>query len=143
LRLNLLLNGIEGAVDLSCLGYGLANRAGRGDMVTVDFNLGQARFVHDPQGPFELTTGDELLGARDFDFIKIDTEGMEMACLQGLERLIERCRPILFVEVDDANAAEFHDWRVAHRYMVSEECRRYTVNSNFLAVPAESADQPR
>jgi hypothetical protein len=112
-------------------------------MVTLDFNLGQARFVDDPNGPFILKTGDELLGDRDFDFIKIDVEGMEIKCLRGLARLIERCRPILFVEVDDVNAAEFHAWCHAHRYAVREEFRRYTINSNFLAAPAESGDQRR
>jgi FkbM family methyltransferase len=135
LRLNLLLNGIDHAVDVSCLGFGLSDQPGRGDMVTLDFNLGQARFVEDTNGPFELKTGDDLLGERDFDFIKIDVEGMELRCLHGMEQLISRCRPALFVEVEDANETSFLDWCQAHRYVVREKLRRYIQNQNYLVLP--------
>lgn len=136
LRINLALNGLEDRVDTSCLGFGLSDRPGRGDMVAHKDNLGGARFVESPDGPFELRTGDELLGKRTFDFIKIDTEGMELRCLAGLEELIGRCRPTLFVEVDNANAPGFDSWCASHGYVVRERFRRYTANENYLVAPA-------
>lgn len=136
LRLNLRLNDLQQVVDQSLLGYGLSDRASRGDMVSHRDNLGGARFDDTSAGPFELRTGDELLGGREFDFVKIDVEGMELQCLAGLQGLIERCRPALFVEVDDANAAAFAAWCAARGYLVRERFRRYTVNENFLVTPA-------
>lgn len=136
LQMNLALNGLEGLIDGSCLGYGLSDQAGRGEMVSHKDNLGGARFLDRADGPFELKSGDELLAGRTFDFIKIDTEGMEVKCLLGMERLIGRCRPIMFVEVDDANLAAFMDWCRLHRYVVRERFRRYTANENYLIAPA-------
>jgi len=136
LCINLALNGLEDRVDTTCLGYGLSDHPGRGEMYTHQDNLGGAYFVEGPDGPFELRTGDELLGLRSFDFIKIDTEGMELRCLAGLRALIGRCRPTLFVEVDNANAAGFGSWCEANGYVVRERFRRYTANENYLVTPA-------
>lgn len=136
LRINLALNGLEDRVDTSCLGYGLSDVTGRGEMYSHPDNLGGAYFVESADGPFELRNGDELLGGRSFDFIKIDTEGMELKCLAGLGQLIGRCRPVLFVEVDNANAAAFQDWCAANRYVIRERFRRYTANENYLVTPA-------
>lgn len=136
LGINLALNGLEDRVDCSCLGYGLSDQPGRGDMYAQKDNLGGARFVEAPDGPFELRRGDELLAGRAFDFVKVDTEGMELRCLAGLEQLIGRCRPTLFVEVDNANAGAFQDWCAGHGYLVRERFRRYTANENYLVTPA-------
>jgi FkbM family methyltransferase len=37
--------------------------------------------------------------------IKVDVEGMEAAALRGATRLIERCRPVIYVEHNDANSS--------------------------------------
>ena len=135
LKLNLRLNGLEQVVDTSLLGYGLSDEAGRGDMVCHPDNLGGARFAEGRDGPFEIRTGDALLAGREFDFVKIDTEGMEMKCLRGIEELVRRCRPTMFIEVDNENTAAFLDWCAAHSYVVREKFRRYTVNENYLVMP--------
>jgi FkbM family methyltransferase len=140
LRINLLLNEMLDAVDGSCLGVGLSDEPGRADMVqSMADNLGGAHFVEAPDGPFHLTTGDMLLGERTFDFIKIDVEGMEVMCLKGMERLIARCRPMLFVEVDNLNQDAFLEWCAAHRYGVKERFRRYPHNENYLVASLDSA----
>ncbi|MCK6370882.1 MAG: FkbM family methyltransferase [Gammaproteobacteria bacterium] len=136
LQLNLLLNGLESVVDQSFLGCGLSDCESRADMENTVNNLGGAKFVEDGGGPFTLQAGDVLFGDRDFDFIKIDTEGMELKCLLGMERLIRRCRPTLFVEVDEANVEPFLGWCSVHDYVVRERFRRYTVNENYLVAPA-------
>ena len=40
------------------------------------------------------------------DFILLDVEGMERAALQGARKLIERCRPLLYVEIDKEDKRE-------------------------------------
>lgn len=43
------------------------------------------------------------------DLIKIDVEGYELRVLEGARQLIDRCHPILFIELDDNNLAEHGD----------------------------------
>ena len=37
------------------------------------------------------------------DFIKVDIEGFELNFLRGAEQSIKKFKPILFMEIDDAN----------------------------------------
>lgn len=139
LQINLALNGMETVVDTSGLGVGLSDCAGKADMVTAENNLGRTYYVSNPEGLFPLTTGDELLGERAFDLIKIDVEGMEVMCLNGMQRLIARCRPMLFVEVDNVNQDAFLEWCAAHRYGVKERFRRYPHNESYLVAPFDNS----
>ena len=59
------------------------------------------------QAGIKIVTGDKLFANKDFDFIKIDVEGMEIKVLNGMKALISRCRPTLFVEIDNDNAQVF------------------------------------
>lgn len=136
LRVNLLLNGLEGIVDTSLLGYGLANVSGHAGMAVDQDNLGSARFTADAPGRISLKTGDELLGGRNFDFVKIDVEGMEMPCLAGMAALISRCRPLIYIEIDANNTRAFEHWCLVNRYVVRERLRHYAFNENYLIAPA-------
>lgn len=57
---------------------------------------------------------------------------MEIACLEGLAYTIERCRPHIFIEVDNENAQAFFQWCKDNRYSILERHRNYTVNENFM-----------
>jgi FkbM family methyltransferase len=137
LETNLLLNEMTNYVDLSYLGVGLSDRVGHASMVAYEDNLGSARFIDGSAGNIKLTTADKLLGNRNFDFVKIDTEGMELKCLSGMRSLLERCRPIMFIEVDNRNADEFREWAKQNVYIIERTFRRYQENENYLIVPAE------
>jgi FkbM family methyltransferase len=66
------------------------------------FNRGAGRFAANGALSLALRTGDDVLrehGIARVDLIKIDTEGHEMAVLEGLHGTIARCRPVLLVEV--------------------------------------------
>ena len=78
----------------------------------------------------------EALAKAKVDFIKIDVEGMEMQVLGGLAQTLERCRPVIFIEVDEANRADFLDWVEANHFDIAATFRRYPVNENFLLKPA-------
>lgn len=62
---------------------------------------------------------DDLGIAGPVDFVKCDTEGAEIECLRGAERLIARDRPALMVEVHAARHAPalarlLADWEYLH-----------------------------
>ena len=105
-------------VDTSLLGYGLSDAAGSAILQVPRNNLGGARFDDTADHGLPLVTGDELLAGRDFDFMKIDVEGMELKCLAGLSETIGRCRPRIFIEVDNENVADFQAWVDENAYEI-------------------------
>ena len=83
----------------------------------------------------EVFTGDELLSGSTIDFIKIDTEGMELNVIRGLANTIRRDHPNMFVEVEDKNVDAFLRLMKTFGYTIKKRYRRYNSNENFLAVP--------
>lgn len=135
LEANVRLNGLEGVVDLGHLGIGLSDRQDHNiSVVAPARNLGAGRLVSG-DGSIRVERGDRLLEGKEFDFIKIDVEGMELAVLEGLSGLLEKCRPKMFIEVDNRNASGFQKWLVSADYDVREEFRRYRANCNYLVAP--------
>jgi len=137
LQTDILLNDMRADVDLSYIGFGLSDRDGRGTMRVYENNLGAARFTDTDSGDIELATADRLLKDRTIDIVKIDVEGMEMECLAGMRDLTERCRPTMFIEVVNENAADFGGWSEQNGYVTVERYRRYPENENYLILPAE------
>jgi len=96
---------------------GLGDEEGECTMIEVDAaNAGMNRIVPTAAGvpdalqsrarTVRVTTLDGFLGERTslpVDWIKIDVEGYEARVLRGAAETIERSRPGLFIEVDDAN----------------------------------------
>lgn len=139
---NLGLNGVLDRCDLSHLGFGLSDRAQEGLAMEVDKphkNLGGGRLVEG--GDLQVIPGDQALAAETVNFIKIDVEGMEMQVLGGLGDTIARCRPVLFIEVDEKNRVAFLAWVEANNYVVADTYRRYRANENFLLKPGQAAKQ--
>ena len=135
LRSNLQLNGVEERCDLSNLGIGVSNRSAEGLGITArPKNLGGGRLV-EGEGAITLRRGDEMLGATQVDFIKIDVEGMEVDVLDGLAGVVQAQRPTFFVEVDNVNGTEFATWVQDNNYAVQAKYRRYKTNCNYLIVP--------
>ena len=137
---NLGLNGELARCDLSHLGLGLSDKPQDGLAMEVDKpnkNLGGGRLV--AGGDLRVIAGDEALAKAKVDFIKIDVEGMEMQVLGGLAQTLERCRPVIFIEVDEANRVDFLTWVEANHYDIAATFRRYPVNENFLLKPARKS----
>jgi len=67
-------------------------------------------------------------------FIKIDVEGMELQALEGLSGLLEHCKPILMVEVDNDNYVPFMAWVESKDYVVATTHQRHKKNKNFILV---------
>lgn len=132
LRLNLLLNQVD--VDQSHLGVGLSDQERQAQASVPANNLGGAKMILKEDGPLKLVTGDSLFAGQQVDFIKIDVEGQELAALAGLEETITRCRPSMFIEVDEENRAGFSAWMERHAYEVAHAFPRYR-NQNFVVRP--------
>lgn len=137
LVLNLVLNGLQDRVVFDHVGYGAADLDRDGFAMTErEKNLGAARMVPGA-GDISTRRPDDVLRGEAPDFIKVDVEGMEMDVLRGLQKTIQRVRPVLLVEVDRANIHVFADWRLAHGYALPASIKHYAENRNFLCVPEE------
>jgi FkbM family methyltransferase len=134
LAINCRLNEAS-AVDLSFLGVALGEEYGRGAIrIPQAFNLGGAVVDHNPEGSVVIQRGDDLLAGEEVDLIKIDVEGMELEVLRGLRELIQRCRPVLWVEVWDHLRTEFDVFAEELGYQVVGEYRRYEIATNLFLV---------
>jgi FkbM family methyltransferase len=130
--INVALNGCSDRVVLHRVG--LSDEPTRANPVSVMHNLGGTRLAAG-DGPIEIVRGDDVLASENVSFIKIDTEGYELKVLAGLKGLLERCRPILFVEAENRQIEDFRDFCDANGYRISGERRRYEDCTNFLAEP--------
>jgi FkbM family methyltransferase len=134
LAINIALNHCQDVVELRRVG--LSDRPGKADASGEPYNLGATRLETAADGPIGLVKGDDLLASTSVGFIKIDTEGFELKVLEGLRSTIARCRPPLFVEVENDNIEPFRSVCDSSGYRVAEEFRRYPEATNFLAVPS-------
>lgn len=128
---NIVLNDLQDVIRMDALGIGLGARSEAGlSMKRHHRNLGGTKMERTGKGQLEVHAGDVLFDGEEFDLIKIDVEGMEMDVLAGLEATIDRCKPLLFIEIDDANAEVFEAWYKARGYVVLDSVRRYRANIN-------------
>ena len=132
LLLNCKLNELK-AVDFSKLGIALG-RAGAQGRIEIEhsFNPAGAVIVNDTKGEIPIRPGDEVIADSDFDFVKIDVEGAEVDVIVGLSNMIDRCRPVLFVEVANGNRVEVERILAASSYELIAEYRRYEQSVNLL-----------
>ena len=133
---NIVLNDLTHRIRMDALGIGLGAAPEAGLTLRPPArNLGGTRMERAKGGALEVHPGDALFAEDTFDLIKIDVEGMEIEVLSGLQQTIRRCRPLLFIEVDETNRTAFNRWMAAERYAVIFETRHYGANVNFLVQP--------
>lgn len=139
LMANVLLNRLEGVIDLSLLGIGLSDASAGGyGMKRHDRNLGATKMFAG-KGDLQVHAGDDLLDGEAPNLLKIDVEGMEIKVLFGLGKTIQAHRPMIMIEVDEKNAHAFATWRLAHGYDVVETVRHSRKNCNYLLTPGGMA----
>lgn len=129
---NIAVNDLQHIVDVSHVGLGVSDTSAAGfGMEDRKRNLGAAKMVEN-EGNIEVVRGDDALRDHQPSFIKIDVEGMEMQVLRGLQDTLARCKPILFVEVDNKCEAEFQEWLAAGTGKIIRTFNRYENNTNYL-----------
>lgn len=125
LEINIGLNGLSHRVEL--IGHALGAQPGQGvlDVKRRRPAMSKVTFGAEPtepseadedtlpafdasspsrEIPVEVITGDDLLGDRPVDAIKIDVSGGEMEVLRGLKRVLRRRRPLLLIDQRDSDA---------------------------------------
>ena len=133
LRAAVLRNGLSN-VDLSQLGLGVSDCAGRAKLVfSVQGGLGATSLVSDVHGEIGVAPLNSMISGP-VDFLKIDVEGMEMLVLAGAERLVTQWRPLIFIEIANANTTSFVEWLAAMKYRI---LRIFTDkgHANYLIAP--------
>lgn len=101
MKKNIELNNLNDAVKT--FNNGLSKETGKADLLNSKMsNLGAAKLTtHDKfgssKGKIELLTIDSL--GIDFDFIKVDVEGMATEVLMGGQDTIKRSHPVIWIEV--------------------------------------------
>ena len=103
LRWNVDANGLDGAVEVHP--HGLSDANGTALIEVARANLGASRLDGGGGGtggrrlPVSLVRGDDVLANEAaVTFVKIDVEGHELGALLGLERTLERHRPVVLME---------------------------------------------
>ncbi len=121
-------------IDTSFLGQGVGARAMSAALqLGRRGHLGTAQLTEQPGGDISIIALDDC-AFEYVDLIKIDVEHMELDVLRGARKLIDRSKPILFVEVTDANITPFLsligelDYRIGDIY----PDQGY---ANYIAVP--------
>lgn len=132
---NIRANKLEGVVDERGIGIGAGAEYGKfAVMLPGENNLGAARLTQGG-GELEVFPLDETLAGETVDFMKIDVEGMEFDVLKGAEKLIQRDKPVLMVEVFRPKIPDFEAWCDKHGYKVATSF--HCINAvNFVAVAA-------
>lgn len=135
LRCNIFLNELQDIIHH--VAVGLSDAPGRASAETNNMdNLGNTVLIPDPStGGIELTTGDTILDAEEVNFIKIDVEGLELSVFSGLSKTISRCRPAVFVEVQNGGKDNFFSLVNSLSYKISEKYARYPEMTNYLITP--------
>lgn len=91
------------------------------------------------------------------DLIKVDVEGHEFAVLEGAKALLQRCRPIILIEVNAARASARSSPRQIWHHLVERNYRWFAVQEgdaqlrpatepgasvNYLAIPSGPSANP-
>jgi len=138
LEANIDLNRLWRSVDLSLIGLGLSDDDHKAIAVIPGNNLGATRLERsNDENAIRVVRGDDVLGGRRIDFIKMDVEGMELKALAGMTNLIGFNRPTMFIEVETANEVEFNSFVRSIGYITKVKFKRYFQNENYLIIPAE------
>jgi len=158
---NLALNGLA---NVSPLAVGCAARRGTMTIPPVDYhspvnhNSGGVSLGETEKGvPVDVLPLDQLLDVdRKVQLLKIDVEGMEKDVLEGASRLVERHRPLLYVEndrIDESQAliewimhADYRLWwhtpalfNPSNFFGVSDNLFTNIASINMLGVPKRMA----
>jgi FkbM family methyltransferase len=143
LRLTCVLNGLSN-FDLSRVDYALGASPGEGRVVTTEkYNSAATTIDSSHGGPVKIVRGEDLFADEDFDFIKIDVEGMEIEVIDGLAKLIVRNKPALFVDAKSKNSAKLvkriHDFG----YAIAWQSQDYVDHVHYLMINMPTTSRVR
>jgi len=134
LELNFQINNIS-SDRYKIFRIGLGLKPGKAKPGIIDnSNLGATSLTSDATGKIQISSLDHLYPKKIFDFIKIDVEGMELDVLKGGTKLIERCQPVILIEIANANKGAFFAWTSKNNYHIHRAFELVHA-SNYLITP--------
>jgi FkbM family methyltransferase len=138
---NLALNGL---MNVTALPYACGTDNGALSFAVPDYNSpgnfgGTSMVAGLATSPHEETVQcvrlDDLVPDGAVGLIKIDVEGQELQVLQGCQRILERCQPVLYVENDRVElSAPLIQWLFDHGYRLWWHTPRLFNSDNFRRV---------
>ncbi|WP_226686990.1 FkbM family methyltransferase [Stutzerimonas stutzeri] len=116
--------------------YGVGHTAGKGHFAALmEENLG-GQSIEIGEGDIRIVALDELEFPEHVRLIKVDVEGMELPVLQGAAGLIEKNRPLIYVECINADHYKtISAWMESHGYVYWDT---FNATPTHLFRPAES-----
>lgn len=119
-----LRRNMAGHSHVQCERLGLSDTHSRFDLA-IDQNAGAAHLRGESaQGSIEVAPLDQWNLPR-LAFMKVDVEGFEMRLLRGAEQTIMRCRPVMYIEINDGalrrqgtSPNEVKAWLLEHGYRI-------------------------
>ncbi len=134
LRRSVQINQLSERVTL--MPYGVGHTAGRGHFAALmEENLG-GQSIEIGEGDIRIVALDELELPGRVRLIKVDVEGMELPVLQGAAGLIEKDRPLIYVECINADHYKtISTWMESHGYVYWDT---FNATPTHLFRPAES-----
>lgn len=134
LRHSVEINQLSERVTL--MPYGVGHTAGRGHFAALmEENLG-GQSIEIGEGDIRIVALDELELPGRVRLIKVDVEGMELPVLQGAAGLIEKDRPLVYVECMNADHYKCtSNWMESHGYVYWDT---FNATPTHLFRPAES-----
>jgi FkbM family methyltransferase len=138
---NLALNGL---MNVKALPYACGKENGAVQFAVPDYralgNFGAASMHASPVAATRTETVqcvrlDDLVGSAKVGVIKIDVEGFELSVLQGCVGILERSKPVLYVENDRLEqSAELIQWLMDHDYQLWWHLPMLYNPNNYLGV---------
>lgn len=116
---------LNSLMNVDCYPYALSSETGRLVIPAMDYrkqnNFGGLSFVTTPEQGLHvpLNRFDDVFALPRLDLMKIDVEGMELNVLKGAETMINKFRPIIYMENDrKEKSPELLQWLFDHDYRI-------------------------
>jgi FkbM family methyltransferase len=137
LKETITLNNLQGAVSLVAKAAG--KKCGLGKIVLPpNDNLGQARIVTSEHGEIEIIRLDDLELVEPVAMIKVDVEGMEIDVIEGALEILEKYKPVLYVEA--ITASSYEELRHLLRPLGYEMTRRFNHTPTYVFLCCETTE---
>lgn len=84
-----------------------------------------------------LVTSIDSLGLEEVDFIKIDVEGFEFSVLKGAEATLNRCHPLLLVEIEARHHSSENEVQSIFQWMADRQYKSYYLSMDtWFEIPS-------
>jgi FkbM family methyltransferase len=126
-----LKKNVEGVSNIESYNKALGNEDGKCTIKLHEKEINNAGCyytVNDVEGEVDLIQLDTFFpNIDDVDFIQLDVEGNELRALQGAEKIIERCSPVIMLE----NKMLPHSSEIGHK---PNDAVKYLTNMGYQVV---------